>query len=199
MINNYRVNFGGQDIDYKDNFKDCRKYFPVLKKLYAEMDESLITAWHFFEPYVEFTWIDDDPDMMEIDDVVGPMSLQRVLDILGDHKIKPTLIHRPENGVVVDWYCKSPEEQEFGYKTYAASAKMAMLFWKYESAIAEGCGEKNQYMRRSHVLANQIGMNYNEERLALAQRGTIAGLFWDIGDHAKAVEAYEKMFEEKYL
>jgi hypothetical protein len=42
-------------------------------------------------------------------------------------------------------------------------------------------------------------MNYNEERLALAQRGTIAGLFWDIGDHAKAVEAYEKMFEEKYL
>ncbi len=199
MIPNYRVNFGGEGIDYTDNFKDCRKYFPVLEKLYAEMDGSLITAWHFFEPYVEFTWIDDDPEMMEIDEVVGPMSLQRVIDILDDHKIKPTLIHRPKDGVVVDWYCKNPEEQEFGYKTYAASAKMAMLFWKYREAIEKGCGERNQFMRRPHVLANQIGMNYHEEAKALEQRGLLAGLFWDMGDHAKAVVAYEKMTGEKYL
>ena len=52
MIQNYRVNFGGQDIDYKDNFKDCREYFPVLRELYEDMEEEGIEyAWHFFEPY----------------------------------------------------------------------------------------------------------------------------------------------------
>ena len=101
--------------------------------------------------------------------------------------------------MIVDWYNKNPEEQEFGYKTYALSAKMAMLFWEYEEAIAKGCGEKNQYMRRPHVLANQIGMNYDEEAVALKQRATLAGLFWELGDHAKAVEQYERLTGEKYL
>ena len=200
MINNYRVNFGGEDIDYKSDFKSCRQYFPVLKRLYQAMDGDLITAWHFFEPYVEFTWVDDDPDMMEIDGQVGPMSLQNVLDILDEFGIKPTSIHRPEDGVVVDWYCKSPEEQVFGYESYALSAKMAMLFFEHEAAIAAGCGEKNQYMRRPHVLANQIGMNYKEEARALELRSILAGLFWSEGDHSKAVATYEAMFGgEKYL
>jgi len=199
MINNYRVNFGGDEIDYKDNFRDCRKYFRVLEDLYTEMDESLLTAWHFFEPYVEFTWIDDDPDREEDDGIVGPRSLHDVLKILDEYNIKPTLIHRPEDGVVVDWYCKNPEEQVFGYKTYAASAKMAMLFWKYRKAIEQGCGEKNQYMRRPHVLANQLGMNYLEEYRALGLRSELARLFWEEGDHAKAVAKYEEVFGEKYL
>lgn len=199
MIKNYRVNFGGEDIDYKSDFKACRQYFPVLKRLYEEMDNCLIQSWHFFEPYVEFTWIDSDPDMMEIGGVVGPMSLQSVIDVLDEFDIKPTLIHRPEDGVIVDWYNKNPEEQEFGYKTYALSAKMAMLFWEYQEAIKKGCGEKNQYMRRPHVLANQIGMNYDEEAIALKQRAYLAGLFWKLGNHAEAVECYEDQFGEKYL
>ena len=194
MIKNYRVNFGGEDIDYKDNFKDCRKYFPVLEKLYDRMNHWAIPdCWHFFEPYVEFTWVlrDNDPSGEDI--------LYDVLDILTKENIEPTLIHKPKDGVIVDWYCKSPEEQEFGYKTYALSAKMAMLFWKHQEAIAKGCGEKNQYMRRPHVLANQIGMNYDEECAALYLRSKLAGLFWELGDHAQAVEQYETLTGETYL
>ena len=54
-------------------------------------------------------------------------------------------------------------------------------------------------MRRPHVIANQIGMNYDEEAIALMQRATLAGLFWELGDHAEAVECYEDKFDEKYL
>lgn len=194
MISNYRVCFGGEDIDYKSDFKSCRQYFPILQQLYALMERHCINdAWHFFEPYVEFTWVPSGP--LEFQEQL----LDEVLDILADNDIETTLIHKPENGVIVDWYCKSPEEQEFGYKTYAASAKMAMLFWEYEEAINQGCGEKNQFMRRPHVLANQIGMNYDEEAIALKQRAHLAGLFWELGDHAEAVECYEDQFGEKYL
>ncbi|MHA2063145.1 MAG: hypothetical protein ACXABY_02070 [Candidatus Thorarchaeota archaeon] len=188
MINNYRVNFGGSEIDYQDNFKDCRQYFSILKRLYALMDAwDVEHSWHFFEPYVEFTWISDRIAVLE-----------DVLELLKDEGITPTLVHRPEDGVVVDWYCKNPEEQEFGYKTYAMSAKMAMLFWQHREAIEKGLGERNQFMRRPHILANQIGMNYDEEGKALAQRARLCELFWEHG-HEEAVRRYEEEFGEKYL
>ncbi len=100
--------------------------------------------------------------------------------------------------MIVDWYCKNPKEQEFGYKTYAASAKLAMLFWRYSQDIQDGCGERNQFMRRTHVLANQLAMNYDEESKALAQRARLAELFWEYG-HEEAVRRYEEEFKEKYL
>ena len=195
MVPNYRVNFGGDKIDYRDSFKDCRQYFPILERLYGLMTMMHVSdCWHFFEPYVEFTWVVNETHEGHEEDI-----LRYVLDILKSENIEPTLVHRPEDGVVVDWYCKNPDEQEFGYKTYAMSAQMAMLFWKYREAIEKGCGERNQFMRRSHVLANQIGMNYNEESSALTQRAALANLFWTLGDHAKAVEIYETEFGEKYL
>ena len=193
MIQNYRVNFGGENIDYKDNFSQCREYFPLLEKLYDALAQHGVQyAWHFFEPYVELTWVDD---------TLGfgpPTSLDSVLDILKKAGITPTLVHRPADGVIVDWYCKSPEEQKFGLESYALSAKMAMLFWKYKDSIAKGCGEENQYMRRTHVLANQIAMNYAEESKLLAMRAHLAILFWKNG-HEAAVAEYEKTFGVKYL
>lgn len=195
MIRNYRVNFGGDQIDYRDNFKDCRQYFPILERLYGLMTMMHISdCWHFFEPYVEFTWVVHESHEGHEEDI-----LQYVLDILKSEGIEPTLIHRPDNGIIVDWYCKNPDEQVFGYKTYAISAQMAMLFWRYREAIEKGCGEERQFMRRPHVLANQIGMNYNEEAQALASRSIMARLFWDIGDHEKAVAAYEDETGEKYF
>ena len=197
MINNYRVNFGGDTIDYRDNFGDCKQYFPILEKFYDLMASYEIDdAWHFFEPYVELTWVCeyDTPG----DTVVGEEVLNAVLQLLADEGIEPTLVHRPKDGVVVDWYCKSPEEQEFGYKTYALSAKTAMLFWKYRDSIAKGCGEKGQYMRRPHALANQLALNYELEAEYLGQRAVLCQLFWTLG-HEEAVRVYEKLFEEKYL
>lgn len=194
MIQNYRINFGGENINYKDNFSKCREYFPILERLYQIMEnDGVIYAWHFFEPYVEFTWVSSKSD--EYNELI----IQDILSILVENNLKPTLIHRPKDGVIVDWYCKSPEEQRFGMESYALSAKMAMLFWKYRDAIERGCGEDNQFMRRPHVLANQIGMNYHEEGEALRKRGLLAKLFWEIGDHSRAVAEYEKQTGEKYL
>ncbi len=189
MINNYRVNFGGSEIDYKDNFNDCRKYFPVLQGLYGVMLMMHVDyAWHFFEPYVEFTWVVD-----EMHKGYEEKILEYVLKVLEKYELEATLVHRPEDGVVVDWYCKNPQEQEFGYKTYALSAKMAMLFWEYQEDIKRGLGEKKQYMRRPHILANQIGMNYSEEACALEQRAKLCELFWEHG-HEEAVRRYEEIY-----
>lgn len=205
-INNYRVIFGGEDIDYKDNFASCKQYFPVLEKFYAWMaDYKIQYCWHFFEPYVELTWVVSDITMAKriyagSDDEIngGENILRSVIALLGEEEITPSLIHRPVDGAVAGWFHKSPEELEFEYKTYAASAKMAMLFWKYRETIEEGCGERNQFMRRPHVLANQLAMNYNEEGKALNQRGRLCELFWEHG-HEKAVRLYEEEFDEKYL
>lgn len=197
MIFNYRVNFGGDEIDYKSDFKSCRQYFPVLQKLYAIMQRwSVQYSWHFFEPFVEFTWV------LEEDYTVdqGEEIFAEVLNLLHAEGLEPTLEHRPTDGVVVDWYCKNPEEQVFGYKTYAASAKIAMLFWEYREALEKGCGERNQFMRRPHVLANQIGMNYNEEGKALTDRATFCRLAWECdGGQEEVVRRYEEETGKSYL
>jgi hypothetical protein len=193
VIQNYRINFGGENIDYKDNFSQCKQYFPILERLYKIMANDRVEyAWHFFEPYVEFTWVDDKSE--EYNENI----IQDIVDILAENNLKPSLIHRPKDGVIIDWYCKSPEEQRFGMESYALSAKMAMLFWKYQDSIAKGCGEENQYMRRTHVLANQLAINYAEESKLLAMRSHLAILFWKNG-HAEAVAEYEKTFGVKYL
>lgn len=205
-LNNYRVTFGGQEIDYKDDFVSCKQYLPVLKKLYDLLEDYAIEdCWHFFEPYVEFTWVVPQSMM----DTVLPLRsrdpitlaedlMETVLLMLKQEGIEPITIHRPTDGQVAGWFHKSPEELEFEYKTYAASARMAMLFYEYQKTIDEGCGERNQFMRRPHVLANQLAMNYDEEGKALNQRGRLCELFWEHG-HEEAVRRYEEEFKEKYL
>jgi len=48
MLNNYRVTFGGDNIDYKSNFSDCRKEINNIKvilnslKIYGVKDEKFL-------------------------------------------------------------------------------------------------------------------------------------------------------------
>jgi hypothetical protein len=102
----------------------------------------------------------------------------------------------PEGGIV-DWYCKSDTEREFGAKTYARSAEMAELFYLYKYTVQDGKGWEGQFMRRLHVLANQLGYNYREEGILLIKRGVLALLFWFLGHH-KAVWVYTKILRQEY-
>lgn len=193
-MNNYRVNFGGSEIDYKANFKETEKYYPILEKIYTHLldNNHVDYAWHFFEPYTEVTWVSP-----YISEGMNSTLVNGVVDILSAHNITPSLIHYPKDGNVVDWYCKSDEEREFGYKSYTISAKMAMLFWKYKDTIASGCGKENQFVRRAHVLANQLGFNYEDEARLLAKRADLCDMFYKHG-HEEAVKMYEEKYNEKY-
>jgi hypothetical protein len=190
IFNNYRVTFGGKEIDYKNDFSACLNYIPIIKKIFKVLDGYDINyKWFFFEPYVEITWIDDAQNHEFI--------LPEIIAILENESIKDYKFSTPANGAFCDWYCNSDKEREFGYKTYSKSAEMALLFNSYNESIELGRGLEGQYVRRAHVLANQLGLNYKREGIYLLKRGILCLLFWFLG-HQRAVWVYTKILRFKY-
>ncbi len=188
-MKNYRLTFGGEDIDYESNFAECRKYYPIIFKMMDIAKYYDARIWWFFEPYAEVTWIcDDDESAKEM--------MKCCTDILKKHNLKYKK-YTPKNGIFADWYCKTPKEREFTTARYAACAKQARLFIEAEKAISRGHGLENQYARSAHVLANQLAMNYADEGRILMQRGLLALSFFYAG-HEKAVALYNKIFKNKY-
>lgn len=189
-FNNYRVVFGGEDIDYKSNFKDCVKYIGVIRKIFIVLDLCDVKhKWYFFEPYVEITWIDDNDKFALIK--------KNILELLERENISDAKFSTPDNGAICDWYCDSDLEREFGYQTYSESSKLALLFFRYAEVIKRGKGLENQYVRRCHVLACQLAINYKQEGIYLIKRGILCLLFWFLGHH-KAVWIYRNILRCKY-
>jgi hypothetical protein len=201
--NNYRVIFGGKGIDYRSNFKDCRLYYPVIQEIFdtAECKShfNISYIWFFFEPYVEITWIDDSRPLPWCSSAGGDIFLGDVKHILKKHGIDDYKVLLPSDGVFFNWFGLSDEEKEINCKMYAQMSQLALLFFKYQDILNSGLGDEKHYMRMCHVLANQLGMNYDDEFRALIRRAILANLFWSIGDHQAAVDAYEKITNTKYL
>ena len=186
MLSNYRVTFGGENIDYKSNFAECRQQMSNIQKIILKLKEyDVENVWWFFEPYVEITWLSPNGEPLR--------AIKILLEELG---IKYT-ISTPENGQIADWYCNSENEREFGAKSYAKSAELAMLFYEWDDSIEMGKGLENHYLRRCHVLANQLALNYKQEGTLLIKRGVLCLLFWFLG-HRKAVWIYTKILRQKY-
>jgi len=190
-MQNYRVIFGGSEIDYFSNFADCRKYYPFIRLIRKTLEEHGIDrSWWFFEPYVEITWLCDQPDIAE-------KAMQAVCDLLE----KAGLEYKkfiPADGIFGDWHGLTPEEREFGAGRYAELAKTSAFYYENMDTIDAGMGLEKHFGRATHVLANQLGLNYEQEGIALLKRGFLGILFWHLG-HEKAVATYEKLFKEKYL
>ncbi len=189
-INNYRVTFGGEGIDYHDNFKSCTQYIELIQDVFGILKKYAVEEkWYFFEPYVEITWIDDGG----LFDFIRP----EIIRLLQAKNIETFKFSTPDNGAICDWYCNSEQEREFGYKTYSKSTNIALLFHKYKDHIQKGKGLENQFVRRCHVLANQLALNYKQEGIFLIKRGVLCLLFWFLG-HSKAVWIYKNIFRFKY-
>lgn len=190
-MQNYRVTFGGDNIDYHSNFADCRSYWPKVSAILDILKmHGIDEAWWFFEPYAEVTWLCEDADKATI--VMNVVSA-----FLTNHGIEHKKF-TPADGVFGDWHGLTPEERLFGANRYAAIAKTSQCYYENMDTIKAGMGLEKHFARATHVLANQLGMNYEEEGIALLKRGFLAILFWNLG-HEKAVTTYEKLFKEKYL
>lgn len=189
MLYNYRITFGGEDIDYKNNFSECRKKYKIICGIITRLKELGVTdVWWFFEPYVEITWLlKNDDEGKSLSDVVQMLEYRNI----------PYKFSTPANGQICDWYCNSDAEREFGAKAYARSAELASLFYTYKDCIESGKGLEQQYVRRCHVLANQLTLNYKQEGFLLIKRGILCLLFWFLGHH-KAVWIYTKILRQKY-
>lgn len=188
-LQSYRVQFGGSHIDCRDNFEEVRKYWPILKEILDIADYCRIEhIWWFFEPYVEITWLAN-----------NNLLFNKVKMLLEAKNIKDVEAWGParENGRFHDWYCKTEEEKDVGAKMYGASAKLARLFYENEQTLKRGKGWDNQYVRRCHTLANQLGFNYKQEGSMLFWRGILCWLFYYLG-HKKAVWVYTKILRRKY-
>jgi len=198
-LNNYRVTFGGIDIDYKSNFAKCQEYWKYVKvimgilKLHGVSDRN---KWWFFEPYVEITWIEDNEKSAK----VQMDGVKRYVESQPDIKDVNYLI--PTNGKFADWYFQpgNLSERKFSYTRYAACALQSQLFYEYMQNIDlpdRSKGLEQHYVRSCHVLANQLALSYKEEGRLLFWRSILCKLFWWFG-HKRAVWLYTKIFRQKY-
>ena len=195
MLNNYRVTFGGIDIDYKSNFEDCRGYISHVINIMNILKQHHINdsnRWFFFEPYAEITWIDEDEEHAE-----------HILDHIAEYfRLHPELTNIkyliPSDGEFADWYFFPGDlrQREFSYNRYALCARQAELFYEYfDCKLCESL--ELHYMRSCHVLANQLGLSYKEEGRLLFWQGILCKLFWWFG-HTRAIWIYTKIFRQKY-
>lgn len=181
----YRVEFGGEQIDYHSNFAECQKYAEVIKFVLQFLKgRGVEHCWYFYEPYVEITWVAD-VDL-----------LQEVVRIVEAHHDGEC---RSKKGTdFLDWYHGGGKhEEEFSWRRYAAITDVSMLFREYRGCISDGKGQELHYVRCAHVLANQLAMNYKQEGKALIKRGILCLLFWWLG-HKKAVWIWTKVFRARY-
>lgn len=187
---NYRVTFGGEQIDYRNGFEECRKYFPVIKRIRATAKEDGIEdIWWFFEPFVEITWIDRRKD--------GPF-LDTVAFILHDEGIVRYKTFSPTDGQFADWFGKTPQERRLGYKRYAKLAELSEMLLENQDIIEEGMGFDAHLTRCTHTIANQLGMNYMDEGMALFKRSILCFLYFFAPKPQIAIDTWEKLFNEKF-
>lgn len=200
-MNNYRVTFGGSEIDYKSDFDKCRAYWPDIKRIFSIIDSYsfersyFVKKWFFFESYVEITWIEHNPS-------AGEQQIREISAYLKERNISDVVFKTPNDGVFADWYYnkKAPraeKELSFGVKRYAACSKQAELFYENMSSIERGKGLENHYVRSCHVLANQLALNYKDEGRLLFWRAILCKLFYWFR-HKKAVWIYTKIFRQTY-
>ncbi len=183
-MNNYRVTFGNDNVEYKKNFIDCRKSWPVIKLiLNAAKKNGIEYIWFFFEPCVEITWIQNDSSNF----------LFVVKDLLSYNNIDKYKVYTPEDGNFADWFGSTPEELEFGYKRYSKASELVALMYENEDIINKGMGLSDHFTRCTHALANPLGLDYLKEGTALFKRSILCLLYWHFPSDA-AIKIHEELF-----
>jgi len=169
-MNNYRVEYARKfeiNLDYYNKNKKLQaeacnrfgdlpeKLWPEISLIYKKADELGITyIWHFYEPYVELTWLSDN----EANSEALIVYIESLVSHYGD-----LVIRRPKDGVFADWYCTSEREREFGAKRHAICAQWVRLYHEYKDCVDSGKGLNSQFARTIHTLANPLGLNYYDE------------------------------------
>lgn len=183
-MNNYRVEYArsledscsywnkskGLQAEAFPNFRDLpAKLWPELDLIYKKADQLGIKyIWHFYEPYVELTWLSDDEKASE--DLI--VYIWEVVGHYGDLNVR-----RPKDGVFADWYCTSEREREFGAKRHALCAQWVRLYNEYKDCVDAGKGLESQFARTIHTLANPLGLNYTDEGYVCWRRAVSSFLF----------------------
>lgn len=188
-ILNYRVVFGGQDIDYNTEFHKCRKYFSIIDEIMTMAEDyGVKDIWFFFEPEVEITWIEPY--------TTGRLFIKEVIEFLNDRNIHYKVYTPEDNGFFAEWFGSTQEELKLGYKRYALLSKVSTLLLRNQDVIEDGAGWERHFIRCCHTLANQLGLNYKDEGLAMLKRA-LFNIVAFYGDYSKAHKMYGELMEGK--
>lgn len=196
MTNNYRITFGSNvNCNYwnKPNqngvcFKDLPDvFYPTIDKIYKLAEENNIKyIWHFYEPFVEITWISE-----------NDVFLNNIIELLNKNNIKIESIKTPKDGYFIDWFCCNDLEKEFGGKRYSLCADFVKIYNEYKNSVDAGKGLKEQIKRTIHGICNPLGLNYIDECKICFSRGLICLLF-SFFSFNRAIWIYTKIFRQKY-
>lgn len=170
---NYRITFETY-VNYFENFEACFFFIPIINKIFIEaykLGISQYEIWFFFEPYAEITWLCDDPEISE-------RLLEKTKEILEEAEIEMKSYLTPEDGQFADWFGKTRGELDCNCTLYALSSLMAFTIVKHYKDISSGFGLAHQYARRSHVLANQLGLNYFFEGKIMKDHSNTSLRYW---------------------
>lgn len=188
-MNNYRVTYGEfLNVNYWNktqrltplqaeasvNFRQLPEVqWPKISQFYQKAEELGIKyAWHFYEPYVELTWLTDDKEAAE-----KLITFLEELNKEGKVKVYRPVNEKGEPSVFADWYCTSEREREFGAKRHDICAQWVQLYNEYKKDVDEGKGLEAQVGRTIHTLCNPLGLNYADEAKICFRRAIACKLF----------------------
>lgn len=167
-----------------------KKNFIVSRIKALACDYGIENIWHFYEPYIEITWLNDNVKQNQ-------QFINALWGVLESENIKDGTITLNAPDQWADWFCKNEHERYFGALIHSHCSKMATLFDVYSYHIRNGKGKKEQVKRTIHRLCNPLGLNYMEEAGICFSRGLICLLFCFFS-FKKAVWIYTKIFRQKY-
>lgn len=185
---NYWETFSGEGITFKEVHAEN---WPILKEIYDKVKEMGINyIWHFYEPYVEMTWITDH--------VTNKTVKKIIRTVCKKHKIDDCEFENgyPGNGFKPDWFCNNNGEMIFGASRHALSAQMVYLIESFRPSIESGMGIEEQISRNIHTICNPMGLNYRDEGKICFSRGLMCWLYWYLPPGI-ARFLYVKVFRQK--
>ncbi len=204
-MNNYRITYHhNRECDYwgrnqrklqaesHPGFRQwADEHYPLIKTVIDRIRGwGVKHVWWFHEPFIEITWLSDDP-------VISEAIFADVEALLSEHGVTDMQRHPPANGSFGEWFCRNEREREFGAKRYALAAQWVELYREYQPAVDAGMGVQCQVGRTVHAICNPLGLNYLDEAKICFSRGLICVLFRFL-PFAKAVWVYKRVFRQDY-
>ena len=170
---NLKYNYWAKDGVEGLTFKQTHTYnWPTLKKIYDYAKELGIQyIWHFYEPYVELTWMCSPAENRKLQSFIKKVTaLQKVDDLKFESGF-------PKEGFKPDWFCNNEGEMWYGAARHALSAKMVGVIEQYRPWIDQGMGIEEQISRNIHTICNPMGLNYKDEYKICFSRGLVCFLY----------------------
>lgn len=185
---NYWEKKGVEGITFKEVHA---KMWPMLREIYAQIRALGVTyVWHFYEPFVEMTWITNPENNKKIKKIIK--------DACKKNKINDCKFENghPAKGFKPDWFCNNEGEMKFGAARHALSAQMVEAIETSRPWIEAGLGIEEQISRNIHTICNPMGLNYRDEGKICFSRGLMCYLYWYLP--AKVARfLYVKVFRQK--